>query len=60
MNDDFPMDLDEFCTRLSIKERRVALIGAFHARMKRQGMTMATQDDWMTQYRKMTKRPVDL
>lgn len=28
---DFPVTLDEFCTRLSTADKRVELIGAFHS-----------------------------
>jgi len=35
--DAFPLAIDEFCARLSVSDRRVELIGAFHAVEKAAG-----------------------
>lgn len=48
----FPMELTEFCLQLSRKDRRVSRIGAFHARMQRQGLKVATEAFWMDEYQK--------
>lgn len=43
---DFPLSLDEFCARLSAKDRRVALIGGFHHHAKQTGLTKAREAEF--------------
>ena len=43
---EFPLSLDEFCARLSTKDRRVALIAGFHAHARERGMTTAREADF--------------
>jgi len=50
-----PLSLDEFCGRLSRRDRRVELIGAFHFWMTHQRrMTFATEPEFQTAFHDFT------
>lgn len=48
--DSFPVTLSEFCTGASGQDRRVELIGAFEAQMKRQGLIKARPEVFAAEY----------
>ena len=56
--DHFPLELDEYCTRLSLRDKRVALIGAFHFTMKQRGMKVADEADWDREFKALATTPV--
>lgn len=53
-NQPIALSLDEFCQRLSRKDRRVELIGAFHFDMTRRGKTWAHEADFDTAFHDFT------
>lgn len=53
-NRPIPLSLDEFCSRLSRKDKRVELVGAFHFDMKRRGMTWAQEAEFATAFHDFT------
>lgn len=54
----FPVTLDEFCIRLSAKDRRVELIGAFEHEEKKAGHLKDIETAYMTRYEEFVKKPV--
>lgn len=56
--DGFPLALDEFCARLSAKDRRVEMIGGFHADERRAGRTKDTDPAYFERYTQFVNRPV--
>lgn len=56
--DGFPLTLDEFCTRLSAKDRRVEMIGGFHSDEKRAGRIMDTEAAFLSRYHQFISKPV--
>lgn len=54
-NRPIPLSLDEFCGRLSRRDRRVELIGAFHFWMTNlRRMTFATEPEFQTAFHDFT------
>lgn len=47
---DFPLSLNEFCSRLSASDRRVELISAFARNEKTAGRVKALQADYQTRF----------
>lgn len=54
----FPLTLEEFCTRLSGSDRRVELIGAFHAMERKAGRVKDTEDNFRSRFDAFAKKPV--
>ncbi len=50
--------LQEFCRNVSLADRRVELIGAFHADETRAGHAHATRAEWTARYAAFQARPV--
>lgn len=55
---DFPLSLDEFCTRLSQNDKRVELIGGFHASEKAAQNLNDTEANYMKRLDEFAKKPV--
>lgn len=53
----FDMTLDEFCAELSQADRRVELIGAFHAIEKQARRVKASKAVFSDRFQKFTKLP---
>lgn len=49
--------LDEFCTRLSMKDKRVELIGGYHADEKRNGSVKDSEENFKKRFELFIKRP---
>lgn len=54
---DFPLSLDEFCTRLSSTDKRVELIGAFHHVEKVAGRVQDTSGNFAARFEAFAKQP---
>ncbi len=54
---EFPLTLDEFCSRLSITDRRVELIGAFHITEKAAGRTKDMASAYSARYTAFLNQP---
>lgn len=50
--------LEEFCTRLSVTDKRVEMIGAFNFVEKRAGHVKDTEANYAARYEAFTKKPV--
>lgn len=55
--DSFPLTLDEFCTRLSLKDKRVEMIGAFNAMERHAGHVKDTEVAYQTRYNDFLTQP---
>ena len=55
--DDFPLSLDEFCTRLSATDKRVELIGAFNHVEKLSGMRQDTEGNFRARFVAFVSQP---
>lgn len=55
--DAFELSLDEFCTRLSAKERTVELIGGFHATELAAGRIKDSADAFDSRFRSFVNQP---
>lgn len=53
----FPLTLDEFCKQLSVNDKRVALIGGFHATEKKTGRVKDTAAAYQARYDAFIKQP---
>lgn len=49
--------LEEFCTRLSTKDKRVELIGGFHSDEKRAGHVKDTEEAYAARYDEFINKP---
>jgi hypothetical protein len=54
---EFPLTLDEVCSRMSLTDRRVELIGAFHADEKANGRTKDTETAYKARFVAFCKQP---
>ncbi|HET7675838.1 MAG TPA: hypothetical protein VFL54_09980 [Gammaproteobacteria bacterium] len=54
----FPLTLDEFCQRLSARDKRVELIGAFHAREVKARHIKDTEANFRQRYEDFVRAPV--
>lgn len=54
---DFPITLQEFCTRISVNDKRVELIGAFYTTMLAAGNISATQTEFADKLEQFAKQP---
>lgn len=52
------LTLDEFCMRLSNKDRRVEMIGGFHAHEKAAGRVKGGESDFQQRYDDFINKPV--
>lgn len=50
--------LDEFCTRLSQTDKRVEMIGAFHAQERQAGRTKDVASAFTARYQSFCNQPV--
>lgn len=55
--DEFPLTIDEFCTSLSQKDRRVEMIGAFHGSERRAGRIKDTRSAYGARYNDFINAP---
>lgn len=55
---DFPLTLGEFCTRISLNDKRVELIGGFHATEKAAGNMSDTEANFKKRLVKFETKPV--
>lgn len=55
--DNFPMSLDEYCTRLSARDKRVELIGGFHSSSRRAGTLTGTEAQFDALFQSFVSRP---
>lgn len=55
--DQYPLSLDEFCTRISQSDRRVELIGGFHRHAQLAGVTSDTESNFRAQFERFLKQP---
>ena len=55
---EFPLSLQEFCTRLSQDDKRVELIGAFHADQQASGHMKDTETNYRERFAQFGERPV--
>lgn len=55
--DEYPLTLDEFCQRLSVKDRRVELIGAFEFVERATGREKDTEAAYLTRYEQFINQP---
>lgn len=53
----FPLSLDEFCSRLSQTDRRVELIGGFHADELAAGRVKDTEEAFAVRFIKFINQP---
>lgn len=53
----FPITLQEFCTRISVNDKRVELIGAFYTTQIAAGVTSATQADFAAKLEDFANQP---
>lgn len=54
---DFPVTLDEFCTRLSLADKRVELIGAFHSTEKAAKRVRDTESNYAARFSAFINQP---
>lgn len=52
------LTVDEFCRRLSISDRRVELLGAFHFDEKRNGRVKDTETNFRARFDEFVNKPV--
>lgn len=55
---DFPLSLDEFCSQISITDKRVEAIGAFHATEKAAGRVKDTFPAYSGRYTAFLAKPM--
>jgi hypothetical protein len=55
--DEFPLSVDEFCTSLSLTDRRVELIGAFNSIEKQAGNLKDTRTAYAARYQAFINAP---
>lgn len=55
--DAFPLTVDEFCSRLSVSDRRVELIGAFHATEKAAGRVKDLESAFRSRFEAFINSP---
>lgn len=53
-NRSIPLSLEEFCQRLSRKDKRIELVGAFHFAMTRRGLNWAYEAEFATAFHDFT------
>lgn len=53
-----PITLDEFCTRLSMSDRRVELIGGFHYTEKQAGHIKDAESEFQSRFTAFATKPV--
>jgi hypothetical protein len=56
-DEEIPLSLDEYCTRLSASDRRVELIGAFHSEEAAAGRTVDTAPAYSARFDQFINRP---
>lgn len=56
--DAYPLSVEEFLSRLSQTDKRVELLGAFHADCQANGMTFATEANFLSALSSFAKQPV--
>lgn len=56
-NSNFPITLQEFCTRISVTDKRVELIGAFYTTKLAAGVTNAVQADFAAMLNEFANQP---
>lgn len=54
---EFPLTLDEFCSRLSVEDKRVELIGAFHLTERAAGRTKDLESAYATRFAAFVNQP---
>lgn len=54
---EYPLALEEFCTRLSVTDKRVELIGAFAHAETRAGRIKALATEYAGHYRAFVNKP---
>lgn len=54
----FDLTLDEFCARLSATDRRVELIGGFHAEARKNGLTKSGETQFRAAFDLYASRPI--
>ena len=57
VNDEFPLSLDEFCSRLSSTDKRVETIGAFHHTEKAAGRNKDIESAYIARYSDFINQP---
>lgn len=57
VEDSFELTLDEFCTQLSKSDRRVSLIGGFHASEKAANRLKDTVSSYQARYVAFSTKP---
>lgn len=55
--DAYPLSVEEFLSRLSQTDKRVELLGAFHAYCLSTGLLVATEADFLSALSSFAKRP---
>lgn len=53
----FELSLDEFCTRLSLTDKRTEMIGAFHHSEKNKGVSKDSESNFNQRFAKFCKLP---
>ena len=56
-NNEFPLSLDEFCSRLSSTDKRVEMIGAFHHTEKVAGRNKDVESAYIARYSAFINQP---
>lgn len=54
---EYPLPLEEFCTRLSVTDKRVEIIGAFAHAETRAGRIKALATEYAGRYRAFVNKP---
>lgn len=54
---EFPLTLDEFCSRLSVTDKRVELIGAFHSTEKVAGRSKDVESAYQARFTAFINQP---
>lgn len=54
---DFPLSLNEFCQRLSVEDKRVELISAFHHVEELAGRTQDTDGNFRVRFEAFANQP---
>ena len=54
---EYPLSLEEFCTRLSVTDKRVELIGAFAHEETRAGRTKGLASEYEARFRAFVTKP---
>lgn len=54
---EFPLTLDEFCSRLSVNDRRVEIIGAFHFTEKAAGRMKDVESAYASRFAAFLTKP---